>query len=283
MKLRKFLKAYKNYIIISTDVYITIFLYFATLGKRFYIIANEHLPYNITYSSKFWEKARNFTYPRVTKLVVTLTDRDKHNFEQLGCRKCITIPNALTYEQPRKAPLEGKRIIAVGRFTAQKGFDYLLEAYAKLTPKYPEWTLDIFGEGPLKNDLEHQIENLNLRDFVQIKGPTPRIEEEYIKSDIYVLSSRYEAFPMVLIEAMSFGLPPVAFDCETGPAEIIAPGEDGLLVPPEDVEELAANLEKLMENRDLRKTLGLNAFENIKRLSPEAIFGNWYRLIQEIG
>jgi len=279
IKLRRVLKKYKGYTIISTDVYITIFLYFATIGRKYFVIANEHLPFNISYSSKFWEKARNFTYPKVADIVVTLTERDKRRFEQIGCKTCVTIPNALTFQHTETAPLTGKSLLAIGRFTAQKGFDILIDVCATVFEKHKDWKLDIFGEGPKKNELEEQIKGHGLTGRIMIHPATTEIKKVYQNADIYVLSSRYEAFPMVLIESMSFGLPVIAFDCETGPAEIITPEEDGILVPAENAEMLKIELCRLMEHESLRRKLGAAAYLSVRRLTPEKIFGRWETLI----
>lgn len=269
-------------IIISTDVVITIFLFFAKFGLKRTIIANEHLPFTIQYSNSFWPKLRNYIYPKVVDILVALTHRDQVRYENLGCRHCVTIANALTYSNPVKSTLTSKTLLAVGRYTDQKGFDLLITACKPIFSKHNDWTLKILGEGPLHKDLSQQIALAGLSNNVFLCPPTKSIHEEYLKASGYILSSRYEAFPMVLIEAMSFGLPSIAFNCETGPAEIINNQIDGILIESEKVDKLSHAIMTLVENPELRANLSNNSYNNIKRLNPTIIFGKWLDLIESI-
>ncbi len=126
--------------------------------------------------------------------------------------------------------LESKSILSIGRFTKQKGFDILISFIAVFFEKNPDWKLTLIGEGPLKNDIEYLVKRKGLENNIKIKEPTNYIEKEYLKSSIYIMTSKYEGFPMVLLEAKAFGLPIIAFDCPTGPSEIIRNGEDGFLI-----------------------------------------------------
>ncbi|TPI50679.1 MULTISPECIES: glycosyltransferase family 4 protein [unclassified Mesorhizobium] len=167
------------------------------------------------------------------------------------------------------------RLVAVGRLVEQKGFDTLIKAFAKITTEFPAWALTIFGEGPDRVLLQRQIDALDLEDRVKLAGITERPGEWARDASLFVLPSRYEGFPNVLIEAMAAGLPVVATDCDFGPSEIIEPGVSGLLVPVDDVAELASAMACLMRNNALRHKMGRSARKTIDRFSMQQIAEKW--------
>ena len=187
-----------------------------------------------------------------------------HNFQDLVCES---------------TGLESKKVIAVGRYTYQKGFDLLAEAWSIVTEKYPDWSLHIYGEGD-RSELEKRINELNLTKSFIANGKTDSIIEKYLESSIFVLSSRYEGFGMVITEAMSCGVPPVSFACPSGPRDIITHGVDGLLVENGNIEVLAQNICFLIENEDKRKEMGKNALESVKRFSKKIIMSQWKELFE---
>jgi hypothetical protein len=134
----------------------------------------------------------------------------------------------------------------------QKGFDLLLEAFAGVAAKYPDWTLDIFGRGSRQEALERSVTDLGLVGQVRINAPTDRLGERMRDASVFVLSSRFEGFPLVLLEALTAGLAVVSFDCPTGPGEILTDGTNGLLVAAEDVPAFAAALDRIMADESLQ-------------------------------
>jgi glycosyltransferase involved in cell wall biosynthesis len=179
-------------------------------------------------------------------------------------------------------PQRGKgRLVAVGRLVHQKGFDLLLRAFARIAPDHPEWTLTVWGEGEQRAALEALCAHLGVAGRVQLPGLTERPGRWVQEADIFVLSSRYESFGNVITEAMVAGLPVIAFECPWGPGEILRDGEDGLLVPPEDVGALAAAIRRLIVDADLRRRLGQAAARNVRRFARDAVIAQWDALVAE--
>lgn len=161
-------------------------------------------------------------------VVVTLTQADAKAWSKAPHVRVI--PNFTKFIVPQSSSCEVHRVIAIGRLTYQKGFDRLIDAWTIVNRRHPDWKLDIFGEGIRREALNKQIRNNGLEKSVTIHPFTKNIAQEYLNSSIFALSSNYEGFVLVLLEAMGCGLPCVAFDCPNGPAETIRNGEDGFLV-----------------------------------------------------
>jgi glycosyltransferase involved in cell wall biosynthesis len=223
-------------------------------------------------------------YPRLDALTV-LTERDLADYAKAldgsGLR-VERIPNGLPPARLPAAELTSKVLVAAGSLAPQKGFDLLIDAYATVAAKHPEWELWIFGAGPQRADLTAQINRLGLTGMAHLKGQTFQLEEELAASSIFVLSSRHEGLPMVLLEAMRAGLPAAAFDCPTGPAEIIRHGRSGLLVPAGDVSGLAAAICELIEDPDRRRAMGAAAIEDARRYSIDTVRQQWVDLFTEL-
>lgn len=224
----------------------------------------------------YWEKRAINKYDKF----IVLTKEDK---EAWGNKKNIeVIYNACSFKPSRKSKLEANSAIAVGRLSAQKGFDMLISVWYKVIEKHPNWKLNIFGSGEDKKKLIQQIESLNLNNNIQILSPTPNIQEEYLNSSIFLFSSRYEGFGLVLVEAMSCGLPVVAFSCPCGPKDIITDNINGYLVPNGNINEMADKICKLIENKELRNDMGIKAIENSYRFSQEVIMEQWNTLFDSL-
>lgn len=214
---------------------------------------------------------------RFDKFVV-LTNEDRGYWGDL--RNIEVIPNAAMLVSNGYSDVQNKRVIAVGRLDYQKGFDRLLQAWKMVcqNDKYADWHLDIFGQGEWKGMLQQMIDEAEMNNRVCINRPTVNIGEEYTKSDMLVMSSNYEGFPMVMIEAMACGLPVVSFDYKCGPKDIISHGENGLLVSNGDIEGLAVAMMKLMEDEAYRKRLSDNARKIVSTYSEETVMNRWIGL-----
>jgi GalNAc-alpha-(1->4)-GalNAc-alpha-(1->3)-diNAcBac-PP-undecaprenol alpha-1,4-N-acetyl-D-galactosaminyltransferase len=196
------------------------------------------------------------------------------------------IPNPIG-EQFRKngkleARKEGHRAIAIGRLEAQKGFDMLLKAFAQCAPEHPSWNLKIIGDGSEREHLQVLARSLQISDRVEWQPMAREPEKELHCSDLFVLSSRYEGLPMVLLEAMACGLPVVSFDCPSGPGDVIRDGEDGLLVPPNEIAALARAMSRLMTAEDERKRLGERAARVVERFGVPRITEMWTALFDQV-
>lgn len=213
---------------------------------------------------------------------VVLTNEDKGYWGQLP--NIEVIPNAAMHIGNKYSDSTAHRIIAVGRLDYQKGFDRLIEAWALIQKhkKYKDWNLDIFGQGEWHDMLQQMIERHGLQDNTHINRPTRDIGTEYAKSSLLVMSSNYEGFPMVMIEAMACGLPVVSFDFKCGPKDIIKDGINGLLVPNGNIDALAQAMIKIMDNDTYRKELSLNARQVISTYSEETVMTKWISLFNSL-
>ncbi len=244
-------------------------------------IENEHKaqPFLNKIFSRLAEK-RKYSYIAKYDKFIVLTQSDLQNWKNYPNVEYIY--NTLPFYPEKTASLNAKRVISVGRLTLQKGYDMLIEAWEKVHQVYPDWRLDIFGKGEDYDFLQELISSKKLGQTIKINPPTQDIINEYLNSSIYVMSSLYEGFPMVLLEAEACGLPCVSFDCPNGPAEIIKDKQDGFIVGNGYVIELAEKIKFLIQNETVRKAMGEKAKENIKRFSPDIIMKEWDRLFREM-
>ena len=205
---------------------------------------------------------------------VVLTKEDAGYWGELP--NIEVIPNAAPSVPDNSYDATCRRVIAVGRLDYQKGFDRLVEAWAQLPEELrKEWRLDIFGQGEWKEMLEERIKSLGIEDSARINLPTKDIFKEYASSAFIVMSSHFEGLPMVLIEAMSCGLPGVCFDFKCGPKDLIKDGENGLLVPEDDIPALAKAMERMMREGELRKQMSDKSLDIRSKYSEEIIMEQW--------
>ncbi|WP_243716953.1 glycosyltransferase family 4 protein [Actinomadura darangshiensis] len=220
-------------------------------------------------------------YRRLT-VVTALTEEARAGYAAAlagsGVR-VVRIPNAAPSLPGRPSGREHKVVVAAGRLVHAKGFDLLIRAYAPIAAERPDWTLRIFGGGPRRDRLRALIEELGLAGRVELRPRTRDLHAEMGRASVYALSSRREGMPMVVIEAMGMALPVVAFDCPTGPAELITSGRDGVLVPAGDVDALTAALRELMDDPGLRDRLGEEALRSVRAHHLDRIAPRWSRLI----
>jgi glycosyltransferase involved in cell wall biosynthesis len=202
--------------------------------------------------------------------------------EWLSLNNIGVMPNPLSFYPERSSSLLNKKVIAVGKQGYQKGYDLLLPAWKLVVDQHPEWQLEIYGKKEAAQGLELLAEELGITKNIAFFDPEKNIEQKYLESSIYVMSSRFEGFGMVLIEAMACGLPCVSFDCNYGPSDIIYNGVDGFVVPKEDAKSLASKIIILIENETLRLQMGQQAKENVKRFLPESIVSQWDKLFKSL-
>ncbi len=224
-----------------------------------------------------WRLLRRYAYSRLDHLVV-LTQRSM--LAAQGLNKSISvIPNSLSGPSADAADLNSRRVLGVGRLDANKSFDKLIEAFSYAVRGHPSWKLCIIGDGAQKKLLQDKITSLGLDLVVTIHPPVLDIAAEYRKSSICALTSSSEGLPMVLVEAQGHGLPCIAFDCETGPAEIIEDGVSGFLIAPGDVVEFGKRLSELMGSASLRASFSQAAVQGVSAFSEVAICNKWQALL----
>lgn len=207
---------------------------------------------------------------------IVLTDGNKKEWTSLP--NLVVIPNPLSFYPTESSSLNQKKVICVGKISYQKGQDLLVEAWDKVWQKHPDWKLELYGKS---NETLLNTEKLQKKNIVHFP-PEKNIVEKYLDSSIYVMSSRFEGFGMVLIEAMACGVPCVSFDCDYGPSDIIRNNEDGFLVKNGDSRELADKIIFLIENHDTRHDYGENAKKNVQRFDQKVIAKQWDDLFKNL-
>lgn len=274
--LKKFLKAKPHDLIIAQCFLPALLIYFSRYARQ--SVVCEHFKYEL-YNQPILT-LRNYVYKRFRRVItLTQTDADKY---RLVLKQVRVIPNIAPFIVSEFSDLSKKRIIAVGRLHRQKGFDLLLDTVKDLFQIFNDWRLDIYGEGELYNELIEQRDLYHLQSYVDFKGYSDNIKKEMLQSSIFVLSSRYEGLPLVLLEAMSCALPIVSFKCPEGPADLLKDNV-GYLVEAENVVALRNALKTMMENPLLRKIYAEREKTAIKQYSVDSIFKIWLGLFHELG
>jgi glycosyltransferase involved in cell wall biosynthesis len=227
-----------------------------------------------------WRALRRYTYARAFGLI-TMTRGALECFPPVMRPRSWVIPNMADYQtfKPR-FDNKVKVMTAVGRLVDQKGFDLLIESWAQIADRPPDWLLRIWGEGPDRVALETLARDLGVADSVEMPGVSSAPGRWIEEADAFVLSSRFEGWGLVLGEAMAAGLPCVSFDCSFGPADMITDGKDGLLIEEGNIEAMAEALSRLMAGDAIRAHLGKNAASAADRFAPEHIGGIWENTIR---
>ena len=282
--IRKLLKEEKIDTLIVVETMSILFTLPATLGLPVTHICWEHFNFNSDLGKKGRRVARQLA-ARYCDSVVTLTERDKGYWLQGTQHKSQITAIANPCPFPVQEYIKEKNtkiVLAVGRLTHIKGFDMLLEAWIQVNEVMPEWVLKIVGEGEDRAKLTDFIKKNKLTDSVELVGNTNDVSQYYKEAEIFCLSSRFEGFPMVLLETLAFGLPVVSFDCDTGPAEIL---EDtgSILVPKNDINDLALSLTELMRDNEQRKNISLKSKEKVNVYQLEKIMPKWENLLESFG
>lgn len=267
----------------------------AVLGLRLKVIVSERVHPQFHSIGLVWAMLRRIIYPTASALVVQ-TQAIKQWAERLVTKeKIFVVPNpVLPLGDPDREDVALREtvrsqlgfpkgtIIAIGRLTAQKGFDLLIRAFAKIASSHADWALVIVGEGEERNALQKLSSDLGISNRVHFLGVQKNAASLLANADLFIMPSRFEGFPNVLLEAMACGLPVISFDCPSGPGEIIRHQIDGLLVPPEDVGELANAMSELMMHPDERAGMGTKAKAVIERFCLDKIMQMWDDILKTL-
>lgn len=210
------------------------------------------------------------------KLVV-LTNEDKKEWNH---KNIEVIYNPKTIKISKSAELLNKKVISVGRLDYQKGFDRLINVWEKVLKNNEDWILEIYGDGPLREEILEMIKEKKLEKNILLMGATKNIDEKMLDSSIYILSSRHEGLPLVLLEAMECGLPIVSFDCPCGPKDVIKNAFNGYLIKNGEIELMAQSLERLLNNQELRKNIGENSKKESQKYEIEKVMLKWTRIFE---
>lgn len=229
--------------------------------------------------AKYWMRSLVSKLRSLDRFVV-LTNEDKVAWPELD-NICV-IPDPLSFIPSHRSSLEKKRVIAVGRYVYQKGFDLLLRAWSIIEKQHLDWELSIFGEGE-RAPYRQLMESLSIDGSrCHLNGTTSNIQREYVNSSLLAFTSRFEGFGMVLIEAMACGLPVVSFACPCGPRDIISDGIDGILVTKDSIDEFSKSLSKLMDNEDLRVSMAQNAIKKASHFQIDRIALQWRDIFEDV-
>ncbi|WP_350560615.1 glycosyltransferase family 4 protein [Psychrobacter sp. CAL346-MNA-CIBAN-0220] len=282
-KIRQFVQQNKIDTLIVVDSISCMFTVPALYGLEVNHICWEHFNFNVNLGVKARDLGRKWA-AKHCDYIVTLTKRDKELWEE-GLKnikaEIIPIANPTPYENIEHTPsLEFKTVLALGRLTYQKGFDFLIEAWAQVCQTNDDWTLRIVGSGENEESLKTQARKLKISGRIDFVPATKKVEQYYKTSSFYCLSSRFEGFGMVLLEAQAFGLPIVAFDCDCGPRDLIEDGKSGWLSENGNVEDLAKKLSKVTELDELDYLqLSSNAKKSSLEFSTDKISKIWVNIL----
>ena len=281
-------KAIENMLMeICPDVVVTVgigfYRYLERARKKLNIktIAWEHFCLS-AYNLPQINKSRRLAVEKADKLIV-LGDADLVAYQKKYPKavNLMRIYNPIAFDITNNIDINNKVVVAAGRYVYQKGFDMLIDAWGKIADQVADWELRIFGEGIDRENLQNQIDSNNLKN-IKLCGYAQSLDKEYEKASIFCLSSRYEGWGLVLIEAQAKGLPCISFDCEQGPREIIEEGVNGFLIQPNDIEEFARKLLFLIENKETRQLFSCNSQKALHRFKTENIINEWDNLLKDI-
>ena len=236
--------------------------------------------------SSWFKKVRCKVYPIFCNGYIFQTEKVKNMFSKVIKRKSVVIPNAIS--NPDILNLDcthikkEKTIVAVGRLTEQKGFDFLITCFVEIHQKYPDYKLIIYGEGPMRSDLEKQIKKENMEEFIKLPGNKQEVIKYVASATMFIMSSRFEGMPNALLEAMAVGIPCISTNCVAGPSEIIENYENGILVEVDNVEEMIIAMSQIIEDKKLRKKLATNAAKIKEAYSVDQIYMKYYQYFLDI-
>lgn len=277
--LKKIIKRLRADVLICTEYPFAVAAVLCSAKKYSKLVSWEHTHFSINFKNRFWATLCKITYPKLD-VIVCLNPDEKKLFGHLN-KNVVVIPNFIPLST-RNSDLQNQTILTIARLTAVKGIDHLLETAKLVLKEHADWKWKLIGEGELKYKAEDFIERENLKDKLLLQAPSnPDIATEYQNASMYVMTSLNECFPMVLLEALSYGLPCISFDCDTGPRHIIQNNVDGLLVEKENPQAMTNAINKLIGDDAKRKAMGANAIENSKRFSAETVYQLWERLFND--
>ena len=252
------------------------------VAQKAKVVVESHVAYDYLYNGKSLTDRLLYLFHspfraiRNTDALIVLTESDADSWKRMGVQNIKVVPNPVSFyvENIDNVVKNEKRIVAVGRLVRQKRFDRLIDAFALIAHHYPGWYVDIIGEGDLRPALEQQVLERKLFGRVKVQNFTSDVMSEYMKSQFLVLSSDYEGFGLVIIEAMACGIPVVATNCPHGPSEIIEDGETGLLARL-DVKDLADRMEWMISHQEERRIMGAKAHEAVAFYRKDIIMKEW--------
>jgi len=288
LKLRKILKSVNTDIVISMMTDANIVAALACVGSRMTCVGSERNYPGKRNVGSVWQNLRKYVYYFTDVIVVQTMSADVWIRENTFARNIIVIPNSIKLPLPTIEPIQNadllgdsKVILAVGRLVQQKQFNHLIDIFNGLASQYPDWILVIVGEGKLRLELEERVRQINLADRILLPGRVGNLSDWYRKADIFALTSSYEGFPNVLLEAMSHNVCSVSYDCDAGPSDIIDDGVTGRLVPADDKAQFSQILASLMKCEVMREKMGRLGNQSVmKNFKESKVMLDWDNLLR---
>ena len=282
-RLRSTLKALRPDVVLAFMTEASVVTVVAALGLGIPIIVTERNQPDRPGLGRFRRLARRLSYPWASAIVVQ-TNEIAHWAKSRFRLPVYVLPNPVKISKSKEVTQKrnGRLVIGAGRLVHQKGFDLLIESFARVAESYPNWRLVIYGEGPERARLKAQIERHCLSDRISLAGLFTDVEAVFSQADLFVLASRFEGYPNVLLEALSFACPVIATDSPGATAEILAGREFGLLIPSEDVESLANALDRMMSDETLRAQYAEKGPGAIAHLDIGKVANRWLELLSSI-
>lgn len=273
LKLRKLLKSLKADYIICSEYPFTVAVVLAGAVKFSKVFSWEHHHHAWLKKNKFWATLFNNACQKLSGIICL--NKEEAAYYQQFCPVHV-IPNFIDNKTGLQSNSNGRQILSVGWLIPRKGIDLLLPAAKAVLEKHPDWKWKLIGDGEMKQEVLDYIQQEKLQNRLILQQPVnSSIDHEYLSSSLFVLTSRFEAFPMVLLEAMSYGLPCISFNCSSGPADIITDNIDGLLVEKENIQNLSTAISLLISDEERRKKMGDSASINISRFSADHVYKIW--------
>ncbi|WP_411073507.1 glycosyltransferase [Streptomyces sp. cmx-4-7] len=262
-------------VVIVTQVWAMEWVTLADTG-RLIVIGMGHESYAASAATSRLSRMKRH-YRDVDRLLL-LTPGDADRWIRAGMDNVGHMPNALPFVPPAPVPRTGKVVVSVGRLSHEKGMDMLLDSWAEVAPRRPDWKLRIYGTGDEELRLLRRTADLGLDGSVEWRGRTDDVLGALSEASVFAQASRAEGFPITLLEAMAAGVPCAAFDCAPGVREIVRDGEDGLLARLGNTVELGGHIDALIADEELRNRMGDAAFANVRRYAPDRITDRWEEL-----
>lgn len=291
LALRRLLRRERPDVAVAMMTIAGVLLAVAGTGLRISLIGSERTYPPSQPLPRVWKLLRAWAYGHLSVVVAPTEGIRRWLLKHTAARHVEVIPNPIVWPLPVQSPVESpagvgrpgnKRLLAVGRLAVEKRYDVLIEIFAGLAPRFPDWDLVIVGEGPERHRLERQIDVLGLGSRVALPGYVGNLGEWYGSADLYALTSSREGFPNTLLEALAYGVPAVSVDCETGPRDILRPEVDGMLVPPQDNAALSSALARLMGDSCAREAFAIHAVEAGTRFALEQVGARWDQVLHRL-
>ena len=280
--IRRYIKQNNIDVLIDVDVIEDLFSIPATRFTKTKLISWEHFNYYNNNGSKLRDISRRLS-AKYSDYIITLTKKDRDNY-----KKNLKLKSKIDYiynpiiTHDKSCDINSKNIISVGMLRHVKGFDMLCDVANKVLHDNPDWKWIILGEGEERKLLERKIKEYGLENKLILKGNVSNVEDYYKSSSIFVMTSRFEGLPMTLLEAKSYGLPIVSFDCLTGPSDIVDNNKNGYLIEQNNVNDMVCKINKIIEDKNLIKKFSNNSKYNIDKFDIDTVIKKWMKTMEEI-